>query len=392
MTIKDFDNFEDHRSFIDDKDDTLFGNSIIMLHGEKWRDMRATLSPAFTGSKMRQMFDLILECAVAMTNYFVENTSKSISKDFDCEMKDLFVRYANDVIATTAFGIKINSFKDLTNEFYLMGTRAMNKNKPMSSLKICLLKLIPSVMRALDIELIEKKVTNFFRCITFETMKIREENGIFRPDLINILMDVKKSNFQLHEEEDDESATLDGFATVKESEIGKRIVKRIWNDDEIVSQCFLFFLAGFDTSSSALSFAMHELALNPDIQQRLHNEIVETQLKLNDKMVNYDVLQKMTYLDMVVSETLRLRSPNAITDRICVKDYLYNDGKRKFIIPKGVSFWVPIYSLHLDENYFPNPNQFDPERFNEVNRKNIVAGTYIPFGIGPRSCIGRLTH
>lgn len=386
MCIKDFDNFEDHRSFIDGKVDKLFGNGLFMLSGEKWRDMRSTLSPVFTGSKMRQMFELVLECAHDMTNHFVENASKSNSNEIDCEMKEVFGRYTNDVIATSAFGIKINSFVNRQNEFYVTGRKVLDINKPLNSLKLILLKTVPSVMGALDIELVERKVSNYFRSIVFGTMQIREEKEIYRPDMINIMMEVKKGNFQQNLGED--RGSVDGFATVEESKIGKRIVKRLWNDDEIVAQCFLFFVAGFDASSSALAFAMYELALNSDVQQRLYNEVMETQKKLDNKMINYDMLQRMQYLDMVVSETLRLWPSGGFSDRLCVKDYRYDDGIRQFTIPKGVSFWVPIYSLHHDESYFPNPNQFDPERFSGENRANIVPGAYIPFGIGPRNCIG----
>lgn len=384
LAVKDFDHFEDHRSFVDENTDRLFGNSLFMLKGEKWRDMRATLSPAFTGSKMRQMFTLISECAIDMTEYFKEQAVNG--SEVHCELKDVFSRYTNDVIATSAFGIRTNSFKDRDNDFLTAGLSFGKLNSPLNGLKFFLLRLIPSVMKALDIELMDKALGKFFRTMVLGNIKTREENGIFRPDMINLLMEVKQGVYKQNDEE--ESHANIGFATVEESNVGKATVKREWNDDEIVAQCFLFFIAGFDTSSTLLSFMGYELATNPAIQQKLYEEIVEMNETLSGKPLNYDSLQKMQYMDMVLSETLRMWPPAGLTDRFCVKDYVYNDGNTKFVMEKGRFFWIPIFALHHDPNYFPNPETFDPERFGNDNKDNIIPGTYLPFGVGPRNCIG----
>lgn len=100
-------------------------------------------------------------------------------------------------------------------------------------------------------------------------------------------------------------------------------------------------------------------------------------------------LLKMKYLDQVVCECLRKWPTSPSIDRMCVKDYLceYDDGK-KFPFEKDVSLLVPIYGIHHDSKYYHDPEQFDPERFSDENKSNIVPATYLPFGIGPRNCIG----
>jgi len=85
--------------------------------------MRATLSPAFTGSKMRQMFDLVSECGEQMERTL--STEATATSKVDCEMKDLFSKFTNDVISSTAFGYKINSFEDPDNDFYLSGKKSL---------------------------------------------------------------------------------------------------------------------------------------------------------------------------------------------------------------------------------------------------------------------------
>lgn len=387
LAIKDFDHFEDHRSFLDDNMDELFGNSLFMLKGAKWRDMRATLSPAFTGSKMRQMYELVSECANDMANFFVKQAADG--KELRYEMKDLFSKFSNDVIASCAFGHKVNSMENDQNDFYLTGKQFNKFAEPMGALRLLLLRAAPALMKLLDIEFIEKKVKRFFKSMVMDTMAIREEKKIFRPDMINLLMNVRKGIHADATADDKHHSNNDGFATVEESHVGKATVKREWSDTELIAQCFLFFIAGFDTTSTLLTFASYELATNPDVQQRLYEEIAEVNSSLGGKQISYDLLQKLKYLDQVISETLRKWPPAVLTDRLCVKDYTFEEDGKKITIEKGHSFWIPIYAIHHDAAYYPQPEKFDPERFSDENKSAIIHGTYIPFGTGPRNCIGK---
>lgn len=181
------------------------------------------------------------------------------------------------------------------------------------------------------------------------------------------------------------------FATVEESMAIKSIQKRQWNDDEITAQCFIFFQAGFEVTSQALTFTAYELVANPDVQQKLYEEIAAMNEKLNGQRISYEMIQKMKYLDQVISKALRKWPPVVQLDRLCVKDYVYDDGKRKFLIEKGSNIVYSVFATHRDPKYFPNPIKFDPERFSDENKHHIVAGSYTPFGSGPRNCIGN-TH
>jgi len=109
---------------------------------------------------------------------------------------------------------------------------------------------------------------------------------------------------------------------------------------------------------------------------------------LNGKKLSFEDLLGMKYLDMVVSETLRYWPSLPIIDRACIRDYKYNDGENEFTFEKGMVFWIAIYAVHHDEKNYPNPSKFDPERFSDENKTEIVPGTYLPFGSGPRNCIG----
>lgn len=232
LTVKDFDYFEDHRSFVDEKTDAMFGNSLISLKGSKWRDMRATLSPAFTGSKMRQMFDLVAECAEEMSSTFKKRSANDGS--IACDMKDLFSKYTNDVISSTAFGYKVNSFENPDNEFYLSGKKFLDFNTPLAAVKVLLMQTLPKIAALLDISFTDSKVKHFFRSMVLGNIESRTKEGLFRPDMINILMNVKRG--KTNEANSVEQINADGFATVEESKIGSKVVKRVWTDDELVAQ------------------------------------------------------------------------------------------------------------------------------------------------------------
>ncbi|XP_055631745.1 probable cytochrome P450 9f2 [Toxorhynchites rutilus septentrionalis] len=389
IAVKDFDHFMNHTaspsSEQNDDRDSLFQNTLFALRGQKWKDMRVTLSPAFTGSKMRLMFELVRDCGKSMAA-FVKAESVA-GKRLQYEMKDIFTRYANDVIATVAFGIEVDSLRHPDNDFYTRCKKMINFQRLSVVCKIFLLRSVPSLAQKLKLQLADAEAAEYFKAVITDNMRQREANSIMRNDMIHMLMEVRKGalKHQMGEHQMKDA----GFATAEESVLEDITRSRVWSENELLAQCFMFFLAGFETVSSCLSFTTYELAINPKIQHRMFEEVQETERTLKGSQLTYEVLQKMEYMDMVVSEALRLRPPVSISKRVCNKDYLYDVGDgTSFIIEKGHVLWIPMISVLRDPKYFPNPEKFDPERFGKDNRANIHTGAYLPFGIGPRNCIG----
>lgn len=391
IAVKDFDHFSDHTKLTDDKsfDNDMLSKVLTALTGQKWKDMRSTLSPAFTTSKMRQMLDLIIDCSEEVTKFFQNQSKSNNDAVLVLDMKETFSKFTNDVIATCAFGIKVNSFEKPDNEFYQQGKRILNPSKLLILISVISFLISPKLIKWFRLDNEARKLERFFQKLIIDTMEIRERENIYRPDMINLLMQLRKGNLK----DDDEMIENEGFSILTESEqslLTAVTPKKIeWKDDELVAQCVQFFLAGYETSSLVLSFASHALATHMNVQQKLIEEIDNAFEKSNGKL-NYSELQSLKYMDMVISEVLRLWPPAILTDRVCVKDYIYDDGNGKtFTIEKGMGLFLPIFPLHYDPKYFHDPEKFDPERFNEVNAKNIISGSYIPFGYGPRSCIGK---
>jgi len=151
----------------------------------------------------------------------------------------------------------------------------------------------------------------------------------------------------------------------------------------------IFFIAGFDSIASAMQFLMYELAIDKDVQRKLLEEVDEVLQELNGQLPTYEVIQKMDYLDMVVSETLRKWPSSNFFDRKCNKQIIIEeyDGT-KIVIEPGDGLFFPVKCFHMDPKLWPNPTMFDPERFSPENRKDINVFSYLPFGSGPRNCVG----
>jgi cytochrome P450 len=146
-------------------------------------------------------------------------------------------------------------------------------------------------------------------------------------------------------------------------------------------------LAGYETTASTLSFCTYELALHPEVQDKLYAEVTAVADKNGD--IDYETLVKLPYIDAVLSETLRKYPPVARLERRVSENYtLGGEDNGGIKLYKGQIVDIPAFAIHHCEDYYENPEKFDPERFMPENRHKIKPYTYLPFGAGPRNCIG----
>ncbi|XP_054157209.1 cytochrome P450 3A19-like [Oppia nitens] len=155
-------------------------------------------------------------------------------------------------------------------------------------------------------------------------------------------------------------------------------------DTDIVSTSILFFAAGYETTATILSFLLYLLALNENCQQKLYEEVNGQTVK--NETNSYDNLTKLSYLEACIAETLRLYTPVSLLGRTASEDYTI--GNTGITVEKGTTIIIPIHALHHSPDYFPEPKQYRPERFLPENRDKIIPYTYLPFGAGPRNCVG----
>ncbi|XP_063706634.1 probable cytochrome P450 9f2 [Culicoides brevitarsis] len=386
VTVKNFDNFVNHRVFTDSVSDELLNNSLLLMKFQKWRDMRAALSPAFTGLKMRMMFDLMKKCAENFVTYGREQCAKEKNRRVTINPKEIYSKVTVDIISTCAFGLEVDSLRHSDNEMYINAQRLSNMANVWLALKFIVLSVAPKLGKWLDLTILPKETGKFFKHLIGKTISFRKENNFYRPDILQLLIEAKDGKLKF---ESDQVADEVGFATIDESDVGRREVKLEWTDTEITAQCLIFFLGGFETVSTLMNFASYELAIDTTIQDKLYREIKHTNDMLNGGPITYDILMKLPYLDAFICELLRKHPGQPGFDRVCNEETLIeSDDGKKFTIPKGMVIFVNMFGMHYNPKYFPNPEKFDPERFLGENKKNIKPYTYMPFALGPRACIG----
>lgn len=156
----------------------------------------------------------------------------------------------------------------------------------------------------------------------------------------------------------------------------------------MVAQSMIFFLAGFIGTANTLCFLAYELAANPEIQAKLYEEVAQVAESSGDEPITYEQLQKMQYLDCIVSETMRKWPITLTIERNVTKQYVMenNDGS-KVVLQPGQTIWIPSAGIHHDPTFYPEPEQFRPERFLPDAEPKIDIATYLAFGVGPRACI-----
>ncbi|CAI9733871.1 cytochrome P450 3A8-like [Octopus vulgaris] len=193
-----------------------------------------------------------------------------------------------------------------------------------------------------------------------------------RRDFLQLLLDAKLENVDKIDDDmkhELETLTFDNMQN------------RGLTDEEIVAQVVLFLFASHFATSTALSFFSYILATQPEIQQKVYDEVMDV---IGDEEPMVENLNKLTYLDMCMSELLRMYPPSLRLQRYAKETVKIKD----WIIPKDIPIDISIYSLQHDPEYWPEPHKFIPERFAPEAKDKLNPYTFLPFGIGPRMCIG----
>lgn len=145
-------------------------------------------------------------------------------------------------------------------------------------------------------------------------------------------------------------------------------------------------MAGYDTTGTTLAYASYQLARNPEIQEKLRNEIEDLVGLKDDSEMTYDDIHSMTYLDQIISETLRFHNPIGILNRAPSKDYKIPG--HDIMITKDQMTWINAVAIHFNPKYYENPDEFNPDHFTKEVKADRNPYAFLPFGQGPRACIG----
>lgn len=359
VAIKNLESFMDHRPFIEKEMNPLFADMLFSLQGDEWKDVRNQLTPMFTSSKIKNMYVLMNEVAKRFAKH-LSNLPEEEQQQL--ELKNVLTKYTNDVIANCVFGLNVDTIKDPNNAMYVNGKKATNLTGFFVGIKFLLQRNMKWLAILLGLRFLSKETEDFFRRTILDNMKYREETGLYRPDMLQHLLDVQKN---------------------KKTEVPFRT-------KDIISNAFSFYFGGYDSIASQSCLVLHTLLAHPEYMARLQEEVDEV-MENTKGQVTYEAIAGMEYMDAVVNEAMRLYPILVFLDRQCTKDFELPPavpGAKPFTVKKGMNIWIPSHAIQTDPKYFENPDQFDPERFIQDGKRIMGSGTYMPFGIGPRICIG----
>ncbi|KAJ4944364.1 hypothetical protein JOQ06_012908 [Pogonophryne albipinna] len=273
-------------------------------------------------------------------------------------VKDFFGAYSMDVMASCAFSVDVDSINNPSHPLIKHASKLFKFNPLLFIFQGFFPVLLP-LMERLGVSLFPKSSTQFFNTLLGKVREERDRSSHQNADLLQHMINSQTA-----------------------SEAKKEKQNKGLTDHEIVSQATMFMFAGYETSALTLVALAYSLARNPEVMKRLQEEIDSTFPKKGS--VQYEELMQMEYLDSVVNECLRLYPPAGRLERIA-KETVKISG---ITIPKDMLVMVPVYALHRDPELWPEPEEFRPDRFSKQNKQSINPYTYLPFGLGPRNCIG----
>lgn len=350
---RDFDYFTDRLVYYNEKDDPISAH-LFSLRGDKWRKLRTKLTPTFSSGKLKMVFPDIVKIGERL----VQAMAAAVEQKVEIDVLQFSSNFTADIICSVAFGIEANTLTNPNSEIITWSKKITQVDSLLQYISLMIIGKAPKLALKLGLVGTRPDVSEYFHQMVSETLEFRKKNNIQRPDFLQLLGELKEST----------ANSNDPFTF-----------------EQIVAQVFVFFVAGLDTSSITMQFALYELARHPEIQEKARRHIGEV-LSKHEGQFTYESLNDMKYLQQIIDEILRMYPPIPVINRICVKDYQLRDSEAT--IGKGDVVLIQAFGIHRDPEYYEDPNTFDPERFNPENKNKIHPFSHLAFGEGRRNCIG----
>uniref|UniRef100_A0A7E4VU63 Cytochrome P450 n=1 Tax=Panagrellus redivivus TaxID=6233 RepID=A0A7E4VU63_PANRE len=361
-------------------EECLFASWVTLLKGDDWKRVRQRLTPAFTTAKMRKLLVPMEYCAKELVTELDEHVEKKVEID----IKDLFGKLTMNVIGRAAFAFDLNTFNKDQEHPFVVYSKELFQNAVPTAL-VLFVVFFPNVDKLLryilgwKITIIRNSHDFFTETVTsIVDQRINSaENAKENIDALQLLINAMESD-----EVFDVTETHEDSEFVSEHVQNAKMIRKTVSKKEIVAQMTLFLIAGYETTASTLQFTLYCMANYPEVQEKARAEVLEV---FDDKeTLTFDDIAKLSYLKQVIYETLRMFPPVPRTMRTCNRPIRVYD----IDFEPGCTFSAQIWHVHYDENNYPEPQKFDPERFSPEGKADRDPGAFLPFGGGPRSCIG----
>ena len=345
------------------KEDALFSINPFFSKSDTWKENRAPLTNAFSGKKLKLMVPLIEEASSKMENYIRQKLSLANGK-LELNLKKFFNLYTGE-IAASGMGIQGNNFEEdsesVKNEWTFKKIIEIMFASPFFTggyLQIIVM-FMPRLAKFFNIAMTPKEVDLFYRHSVKNILANRKREKRSNNDFLQMIVDFQLAN-------------------------GSKI------DEEtaLASHMLSFSVEVYETSAIVLSFLGFQLAAHPEIQEKVRDELKNVLQKYNGKL-DYEVFKEMTYFDQVLNESMRLNHVVGAIAKVCTKEIQLegSDGLSCKVKPGNLAV-ISTFGLQMDPKYWPEPEKFDPDRFSEEQKEGRHKFTFIPFGEGPRICVG----
>lgn len=286
VLVRDFATFVNRGVYFDRSGDPL-SNNLFFIEGDDWRRLRQRMMRAFTAGKVRAMFgplndvgDELLECMDRMMGS-TGGTSHHGRRQCEMELTEVLFRFNTDVIGSCAFGIRCRTLQSDRSEFREIGKKMMHFNR-VRLFKMYVAMLFRREARALGFRLVDADVSRFITQVVREAIAIRREGG-------------RSSAEKSSGRQDDFLQIMIDLLAEEDAAGGDRMTV-----EDIAANVFVFFFAGFETSSTVMAFALYELAQNPDVQTKACAEIEAVLQKHGGQMTN-ESMGDMVYLEQIIN-------------------------------------------------------------------------------------------
>lgn len=356
VLIKDFDMFADRGV---EFSKNALGVNLFHADGDEWRVLRHRFTPLFTSGKLKNMLYLMTDRG----DKFIKHVESLQEYNPEQPIHKLLQKFTMASITACAFGVDLDDSMVATLEKIDKLIFTVNYSNELDM-------MYPGILKKINGSLFPKFVSTFFDNLGKSVIEQRGGLPTNKKDFMDLILEMRQQKVI-------EGSKRHDNEHLKPLEL---------TDSIIAAQAFVFYAAGYETSASTMTYMFYELAKQPAIQDKLIAEIDEV-LKRYNGQITYECLSEMTYLSQVFDETLR---------KYPVADPMQRNAKVDYKIPgtditikQGQTIIISSWGIQHDPQYYPNPDKFDPEHFSPENEKNRHSCAYLPFGAGPRNCIGK---
>ncbi|XP_061396361.1 probable cytochrome P450 28d1 [Musca vetustissima] len=356
--VNDFKHFHDNAlsDTIDEKSDAIVGNNPFFLRGEEWKERRNELVPGMSPNRIKNVYPVTLEICKRLTDFIRQQAGEQNNNGIGAY--ELFLRYTTEVVSDCVLGIHVGTLNNEPSSF-LDRIKNLFHLTPSQIMYQIAIAFIPSLKKILKTKFFTTTNAQYFLNLMSDSIALRQKEGHSqRADFLNFLLQLKE--------------------------------KKNYNNLILTAHAMTFLTDGFLTTSQSIAHCLLGLARNPRAQEKLREEILSN---INEEgFVSFESLSEMPYLDACFNEAIRLFSPLSANTKLCTQPYTFvNSDGTSFQMKKGEIVFISYRSIHHDERYYKNPEEYIPERFLPENggvKKFREEGKYLGFGDGPRICMG----